>query len=76
MCKGLMIYFQLSTTFRYKSLKNSNNYSSCVKGVFQNPLTCKTFLSNQNPNWAKYFLCGNATSATFDKKKTMENRYI
>ena len=24
MCKGLMIYFQLSTTFRYKSLKNSN----------------------------------------------------
>ena len=23
MCKGLMIYFQLSTTFRYKSLKNS-----------------------------------------------------
>lgn len=43
------------------------NYSSCVKGVFQNPLTCKTFLSNQNPNWAKYFLCGNATSATFDK---------
>ena len=28
MCKGLMIYFQLSTTFRYKSLKNSNVFSA------------------------------------------------
>ena len=30
MCKGLMIYFQLSTTFRYKSLKNSNNKDNLI----------------------------------------------
>ena len=35
MCKGLMIYFQLSTTFRYKSLKNSNYLRwKKVMGIF------------------------------------------
>ena len=51
MCKGLMIYFQLSTTFRYKSLKNSNENPHIIdkmKATFEQYWTSEEFESINN----------------------------